>query len=67
MLLDADPDDRRDFADAGVTSASSPLTLRAVSIDDDVYGAADPVPTELPELAGFRDDTRAGERGVAVN
>ena len=37
------------------------------SVDDDVYGAAGPVPTELPELEGFRDDTRAGERGVAVN
>jgi hypothetical protein len=35
--------------------------------DDDVSGAAGPVPAELPELAGFRDNTRAGERGVVVN
>ena len=37
------------------------------SVDDDVYGAAGPVPAELRELAGFRDDTRAGERGLFVN
>jgi hypothetical protein len=30
-----------------------------------VYGAAGPVPAERRELEGFRDDTRAGERGVA--
>jgi hypothetical protein len=37
------------------------------SVDDDVYGAAGPVPAERRELVGLRDDTRAGERGVAVN
>ena len=35
------------------------------SVDDDVYAAAGPVPAKRRELAGFRDDTWAGERGVA--
>ena len=35
--------------------------------DDDVYGAAGPVPPQLPELAGFRPAGRVAQRGVAVN
>jgi hypothetical protein len=35
--------------------------------DDDVSGAAGPVPAELPELAGFRPAGRVAQRGVAVN
>jgi hypothetical protein len=30
-----------------------------------VSGAAGPAPAQPRELEGFRDDTRAGERGVA--
>ena len=51
-----------------VAPAFSPWALRALSVDDDdVSGAAGPVPAELPELAGFRPAGRVAQRGVAVN
>jgi hypothetical protein len=60
----ADADERREIGDAAVASAASPLTLRAFARCDDVYCAAGPVPPRRRELDGFRDDTRAGQRGV---